>query len=172
MARISAKNQVTPPVAALEEAGLHAGEHVRVEPAGDGELRIRRATLRLTMRSVWLPPSTSRRISCRSTRRSCAPRAQRASLRRRPNPAAARESIAMRALVSQCVAERGFDPVATAFPAPRRRRPSSGGHRRQSPGARDTLQLVLAAVIELESRARNEIDDGARHEYLARASQC
>jgi len=45
MARISAKNQVTLPVAALEEAGLRAGEHVRVEPAGDGELRIRRAAL-------------------------------------------------------------------------------------------------------------------------------
>jgi antitoxin component of MazEF toxin-antitoxin module len=45
MARISAKNQVTLPVAALEEAGLHAGERVSVEPAGDGELRLRRATL-------------------------------------------------------------------------------------------------------------------------------
>jgi antitoxin component of MazEF toxin-antitoxin module len=43
--RISAKNQVTLPVAALEEAGLHAGERVSVEPAGDGELRLRRATL-------------------------------------------------------------------------------------------------------------------------------
>ena len=47
MPRISAKNQVTLPVAALEEAGLHAGEQVRVEPAGDGELRLRRATLAL-----------------------------------------------------------------------------------------------------------------------------
>ena len=44
MARISGKNQVTIPVSALEEAGLHAGEQVTVEPAGDGELRIRRAT--------------------------------------------------------------------------------------------------------------------------------
>ncbi len=44
MARISGKNQVTIPVSALEEVGLHAGEHVTVEPAGDGELRIRRAT--------------------------------------------------------------------------------------------------------------------------------
>jgi antitoxin component of MazEF toxin-antitoxin module len=45
MPRISAKNQVTLPVAALEEAGLHAGERISVEPAGDGELRLRRATL-------------------------------------------------------------------------------------------------------------------------------
>jgi AbrB family looped-hinge helix DNA binding protein len=45
MARISTKNQVTIPVAALEEVGLHAGERVAVEPAGDGELRIRRATI-------------------------------------------------------------------------------------------------------------------------------
>jgi AbrB family looped-hinge helix DNA binding protein len=44
MARISAKNQITIPVAALDEVGLHAGERVAVEPAGDGELRIRRAT--------------------------------------------------------------------------------------------------------------------------------
>jgi antitoxin component of MazEF toxin-antitoxin module len=43
MPRISTKNQITIPVAALEEAGLHAGEQVRIEPAGDGELRIRRS---------------------------------------------------------------------------------------------------------------------------------
>ncbi|HEY6397777.1 MAG TPA: AbrB/MazE/SpoVT family DNA-binding domain-containing protein [Solirubrobacteraceae bacterium] len=45
MPRISAKNQVTIPVAALEEVGLHAGEQVTVEAAGDGELRVRRAAL-------------------------------------------------------------------------------------------------------------------------------
>src|SRR5271156_3886513 len=44
MPKISAKNQLTIPVAALEEVGLHAGERVTVEPAGDGELRIRRST--------------------------------------------------------------------------------------------------------------------------------
>jgi AbrB family looped-hinge helix DNA binding protein len=44
MARISTKNQVTIPVSALQEVGLHAGEQVTVEPVGDGELRIRRAT--------------------------------------------------------------------------------------------------------------------------------
>jgi AbrB family looped-hinge helix DNA binding protein len=44
MARISTKNQITIPVAALDEVGLHAGEQVTVEPAGDGELRIRRTT--------------------------------------------------------------------------------------------------------------------------------
>ena len=45
MAKISTKNQITIPVKALEEAGLHAGEAVTVEPAGDGELRVRRAAL-------------------------------------------------------------------------------------------------------------------------------
>jgi AbrB family looped-hinge helix DNA binding protein len=44
MTRISAKNQITIPVAALDEVGLHTGEQVVVEAAGDGELRIRRAT--------------------------------------------------------------------------------------------------------------------------------
>jgi AbrB family looped-hinge helix DNA binding protein len=44
MARISAKNQITIPVAALDEVGLRAGEQVAVEPVGDGELRIRRTT--------------------------------------------------------------------------------------------------------------------------------
>jgi AbrB family looped-hinge helix DNA binding protein len=44
MPRISTKNQITIPVAALDEVGLHAGERVTVEPAGDGELRIRRTT--------------------------------------------------------------------------------------------------------------------------------
>ena len=45
MSRISAKNQITIPVAALEESGLSAGEQVAVEPLGDGELRVRRSTL-------------------------------------------------------------------------------------------------------------------------------
>jgi AbrB family looped-hinge helix DNA binding protein len=44
MARISTKNQITIPVATLDEVGLRAGERVTVEPAGDGELRIRRTT--------------------------------------------------------------------------------------------------------------------------------
>ncbi len=45
MPRISTKNQVTIPIAVLEEAGLRSGETVTVEPAGDGELRVRRAAL-------------------------------------------------------------------------------------------------------------------------------
>ena len=40
--RISAKNQVTIPVAALDEAGLRAGDQVVVEALEEGELRIRR----------------------------------------------------------------------------------------------------------------------------------
>jgi bifunctional DNA-binding transcriptional regulator/antitoxin component of YhaV-PrlF toxin-antitoxin module len=43
MARISAKNQITIPVATLEEVGLRAGERVTIEPSGDGELRVRRS---------------------------------------------------------------------------------------------------------------------------------
>jgi AbrB family looped-hinge helix DNA binding protein len=42
MPKISSKNQVTIPVAALEEAGLHAGDEVIVEALEDGELRVRR----------------------------------------------------------------------------------------------------------------------------------
>jgi bifunctional DNA-binding transcriptional regulator/antitoxin component of YhaV-PrlF toxin-antitoxin module len=45
MSRISTKNQVTVPVAALLEAGLRSGDQVVIEPIGDGELRVRRATL-------------------------------------------------------------------------------------------------------------------------------
>ncbi|MDE3131632.1 MAG: AbrB/MazE/SpoVT family DNA-binding domain-containing protein, partial [Acidobacteriota bacterium] len=44
MSRISTKNQITIPVAALQEVGLHAGDQVTIEPSGDGELRIRRST--------------------------------------------------------------------------------------------------------------------------------
>jgi AbrB family looped-hinge helix DNA binding protein len=45
VAKISAKNQVTIPVAALEEAGLHAGDQVVVEALEEGELRIRRGAV-------------------------------------------------------------------------------------------------------------------------------
>ena len=42
MPRISTKNQVTIPVAALDEAGLRAGDEVVVEALEEGELLIRR----------------------------------------------------------------------------------------------------------------------------------
>lgn len=45
MSRISTKNQVTIPVAALEEAGLRAGDQVIVEALEDGELRVRRGAV-------------------------------------------------------------------------------------------------------------------------------
>jgi bifunctional DNA-binding transcriptional regulator/antitoxin component of YhaV-PrlF toxin-antitoxin module len=45
MPRLSAKNQVTIPVAALDEAGLCAGDELIVEAVGEGELRVRRAAL-------------------------------------------------------------------------------------------------------------------------------
>ncbi len=46
MPRISSKNQVTLPVAVLEEAGLHGGDEVVVEALDDGELLVRRGVPR------------------------------------------------------------------------------------------------------------------------------
>jgi len=43
--RLSSKHQVTIPVAALEEAGLHAGDQLVIDVLGEGEVRIRRAAL-------------------------------------------------------------------------------------------------------------------------------
>jgi len=45
MPKISSKHQVTIPVAALEEAGLHAGDKVVIEALGEGEVRIRRGAV-------------------------------------------------------------------------------------------------------------------------------
>jgi AbrB family looped-hinge helix DNA binding protein len=47
MPRISTKNQITIPVAALEQAGLRAGDDVLIEALDDGELRVRRGAQRL-----------------------------------------------------------------------------------------------------------------------------
>lgn len=46
MPRISSKNQVTLPVAVLEEAGLREGDEVVVEALDDGELLLRRGAPR------------------------------------------------------------------------------------------------------------------------------
>ena len=46
MPRISSKHQITIPVSALEEAGLHAGDQVAIEALQDGELRVRRGASR------------------------------------------------------------------------------------------------------------------------------
>lgn len=45
MPKISTKHQVTVPVAALEEAGLNAGDQVVIEALGEGEVRIRRGAV-------------------------------------------------------------------------------------------------------------------------------
>ena len=45
VSRISSKNQVTIPVAALDEAGLRSGDEVVVDVLEAGELRIRRAAI-------------------------------------------------------------------------------------------------------------------------------
>jgi antitoxin component of MazEF toxin-antitoxin module len=44
MARISPKNKVKLPKAALRAAGLRAGEKIVIEPVGGGELRLRSAS--------------------------------------------------------------------------------------------------------------------------------
>lgn len=40
MAKVSSKNQVTLPVAAMREAGLRPGDEVTVRPVGDGEVLV------------------------------------------------------------------------------------------------------------------------------------
>ena len=40
MARVSSKNQVTIPVAAMRAAGLRPGDEVSIRPIGDGEVII------------------------------------------------------------------------------------------------------------------------------------
>jgi AbrB family looped-hinge helix DNA binding protein len=45
MPKISTKNQVTLPVAALEEAGLRAGDEVVIEAMAEGELCVRRSAV-------------------------------------------------------------------------------------------------------------------------------
>ena len=45
MPRISARNQVTIPAAALDVAGLHPGDEVVVEVVETGELRLRRRAM-------------------------------------------------------------------------------------------------------------------------------
>lgn len=45
MPRISTKNQITIPVAALDEAGLRPGDQVVVEVVDAGEVRLRRSEL-------------------------------------------------------------------------------------------------------------------------------
>lgn len=40
MAKVSSKNQVTIPVAAMRAAGLRAGDEITVRPVGEGEIVI------------------------------------------------------------------------------------------------------------------------------------
>jgi AbrB family looped-hinge helix DNA binding protein len=40
MAKVSTKNQVTLPVAAMRAVGLHAGDEITVRPTPDGEIVI------------------------------------------------------------------------------------------------------------------------------------
>jgi hypothetical protein len=45
---------------------------------------------------------------------------------------------------------------------------ASSLHREQPPGTRNTLEFVLASVVELETRPCHKVDDGARRQYLTR----
>src|SRR5215203_2163796 len=47
----------------------------------------------------------------------------------------------------------------------------SGGDGKQPPLARDALQLVLTAVVEFDSRARDEVFDGRGDKDLARRGE-
>ena len=47
----------------------------------------------------------------------------------------------------------------------------SGEDRVQVPSPRDALEFVLSAVLELDTRAGNEVGHRARDEYLPRASE-
>jgi len=71
--RISAKNQVTIPVAALEESGLRPGDQVLIEALEDGELRIRRGALEFdeafgALTGVY-PPGYLERLDAEDQRR-------------------------------------------------------------------------------------------------------
>lgn len=73
MPRISAKKQVTIPVAALEEAGLRPGDQVLIEALEDGELRIRRGALEFdaafgALTGVY-PPGYLERLDAEDQRR-------------------------------------------------------------------------------------------------------
>ena len=73
MPRISSKNQITIPVAALKEAGLDVGDQVIVEPLEDGELRVRRGAI--TFESAFgvltgtYPPGYLERLDAEDERR-------------------------------------------------------------------------------------------------------
>ena len=73
MPSISAKNQVTIPLAALNEAGLRPGDQVLVEALEDGELRIRRGAPRFesafgALTGVY-PPDYLARLDAEDERR-------------------------------------------------------------------------------------------------------
>lgn len=73
MPRISAKKQVTIPVAALEESGLRPGDQVLIEALEDGELRIRRGALEFdeafgALTGVY-PPGYLERLDAEDQRR-------------------------------------------------------------------------------------------------------
>jgi bifunctional DNA-binding transcriptional regulator/antitoxin component of YhaV-PrlF toxin-antitoxin module len=73
MPRISTKNQITIPVAALKEAGLDVGDQVIVEALEEGELRVRRGAI--TFESAFgaltgtYPPGYLERLDAEDERR-------------------------------------------------------------------------------------------------------
>lgn len=58
MPKISSKNQVTIPVAVLREAGLEAGDEVRLRVTGKGRIEVESFDDLITRLAGSLPPST------------------------------------------------------------------------------------------------------------------
>ena len=56
--RLSAKNQATIPVAALEQAGLRAGDELKVEADGPGRVVLTRTENRFAKYAGIAPPGT------------------------------------------------------------------------------------------------------------------
>ena len=58
MSRLSAKNQVTIPVAVLREAGLAAGDRLQIRATGPGRLEVERVDDLIARWAGTLPPGT------------------------------------------------------------------------------------------------------------------
>jgi hypothetical protein len=58
------------------------------------------------------------------------------------------------------------------FVTPIRESGGSALYGEESPDARYTLQFVLATVLELDARARDEVLDSARDQHFSRTGEC
>ena len=92
--------------------------------------------------------------------------------RPRPDRASARSTRPFSTCAGELVAadrRQRAVPAARSGCGPRRRcRPQASRYSVEAPLARDALELVLAAILERDARARDEVPDRARDEDLAR----